>query len=250
MRLIKNLVRKTLWTIHKRIRISTPVFRYILSFAYDKELYKLKNEEHIFAKIYDSDFWGSPESKSGAGSTMKATQAIREHLPALFCEYSIKSIIDVPCGDYNWMRNVDKSSIYCYIGGDIVPQAVARNNELYADEKISFRTIDITKDDLPKVDLIFCRDCLEHLSQKSVIRALNNFKRSGSTFLLTSNHPKTWRNHDIYDGDYRALNLHKTPFSYPKPLKVIVETKDIGNESDKNMSLYRLSDVPYINSNQ
>ena len=110
MRLIKNLVRKTLWTIHKRVRVPAPIFRYILSFVYDKELYKLKNEERVFTKIYDSDFWGSSESKSGAGSTMKATQAIREHLPALFSEYLIKSMIDVPCVKINKKKIQEKKT--------------------------------------------------------------------------------------------------------------------------------------------
>ena len=75
MKLMKDLVRKTLWTIHKRVRIPAPIFRYILSFVYDKELYKLKNEERVFTKIYDSDFWGSPESKSDANSMIEIGRA-------------------------------------------------------------------------------------------------------------------------------------------------------------------------------
>ena len=88
--------------------------------------------------------------------------------------------------------NFDKVN---YIGGDIVPQLIKRNNELFS-KKYSFKIIDLTIDNLPKSDVIFCRDCLVHLSFKDIFKALNNIKRSNSKYLITTSHKKNL-NHDI-----------------------------------------------------
>lgn len=245
MNIIKVFVRKSCWTINKIIPIPVSFFRYILSFVYDKEMYVLKDSKNVFDRIYKSNFWQSPESKSGGGSSMEATLAIREALPSIFSKYSITSMLDVPCGDFNWMKTVDKSGL-TYLGGDIVPDIIYRNNELYSIDKVHFSCIDITRDLIPKVDLIFCRDCLQHLSEDNVKKAINNFKKSRSLYLLTTSYPKTWRNYDILDGDYRAINLSKSPFNFPKPIISIKETENIGNEIDKVLSLYRIEDLPVI----
>lgn len=245
MNIVKVFVRKLCWTINKVFPIPVSLFRYILSFVNDKERYLLKDSNNVFDRIYKSNFWESSESKSGRGSTMEATLAIRKALPSLFTKYSISSILDVPCGDFNWMRTVDKSDL-TYVGGDIVPEIISRNNGLYSIDKVHFECIDITRDLLPKVDLIFCRDCFQHLSNENVIKAINNFKNSGSLYLLTTSYPKTWRNYDILNGDYRAINLSKKPFNFPKPIMSIKETKNIGNEVDKVLSLYKIEDLPII----
>jgi hypothetical protein len=168
---------------------------------------------------------------------------IRKQLPAIIEKYAIKSMLDVPCGDYNWMKMVEKTCNY--IGGDIVIDIIEKNQKLYASEGVQFKLIDITKDTLPMVDLIFCRDCLQHLSYANVHKALCNFKCSGSKYLLATSYPKTWINHDIEDGGYRALNLRNTPFNLPKPLFKIRESYNSNseNEVDKTMYLYKLSDL-------
>jgi SAM-dependent methyltransferase len=170
---------------------------------------------------------------------MEATTAIRKQLPLIIERYAIQSMLDVPCGDYNWMKTVEKTC--SYIGGDIVAELIENNRKLYASEKIQFKQIDITKDTLPMVDLIFCKDCLQHLSYASVHNALRNFKNSGSKYLLVTSYSKTWANFDIADGAYRALNLRKPPFCLPKPLLKVRESRNFGVEIDKTMYLYKLS---------
>ncbi len=154
-------------------------------------------------------------------------------------------MLDIPCGDYNWMKEID---LKCdYIGADIVEEIIENDKKLYSSGNVSFQVIDMTKDPVPKVDMIFCKDCLQHLSYENVALALNNFKKSGSEYLLVSSFPNTWRNHDIYDGDFRPLNIRKKPFNLPKPIykfreKVVAE----GVEKDKYMYLYKLDSIPEI----
>ena len=214
----------------------------IRSYMYNKSDFQYQSD-NIFQEIYEgkTNLWGQDESKSGGGSTMQATIALREHLPLVIEKYSITTMLDAPCGDYNWMKAVDKKC--SYIGGDIVPEMIESNQKLYGSDKVQFKIIDITKGPLPKVDLIFCRDCLQHLSYDNIKKAFENFKNSGSKYLLVSSYPKTWRNYDIPDGDFRCLNLRKKPFHFPKPLLVIKENVTSGFGFDKSMNLYLLDSM-------
>lgn len=216
--------------------------RLMRSFFYNKEDF-IYRSENVFTDIYagKTNLWGQEESKSGGGSTMQATEILRNQLPLIIEKYAITSMFDAPCGDYNWMKAVDKKC--SYMGGDIVPEMIANNQKLYGSSHVQFKVVDITKDILPKVDLIFCRECLQHLSYDSVKKALENFKKSGSTYLLVTSFSKTWRNYDIYDGDYRALNLRKKPFCLPRPVLVIKEDVIATLGFDKSMVLYKLDSI-------
>lgn len=201
----------------------------------------VQDNVNIFNQIYGDNVWGSSESRSGTGSHIGTTVKVRKTLPVLWEKHNIKTFLDVPCGDYNWMKEVDKKNIV-YIGGDIVPEIIDRNNQNYRSENIVFAIMDITADNLPKVDMIFCKDCLQHLSYDSVFRALRSFKKSGSKYLLTTSYPKTWYNWDICNGDYRPLNLRKKPFKLPKPIYKIHEiSKEI--EPDKCLYLWELEKI-------
>lgn len=134
-------------------------------------LYYIKGARRSFSHIYASNFWKSRESRSGPGSSLESTAVIRKALPKIIGEYSIESMLDAPCGDYNWMKTIDKKCDY--IGGDIAPDMVAVNNEKYSSEKVRFMHIDIITSELLEVDLIFCRDCLQHLSYENISKALD-----------------------------------------------------------------------------
>jgi len=214
---------------------------------FDKQTFELKGNKDIFAQIYKRNIWGSKESGSGLGSQINTTKKIRKILPQIWKKYSIKTFLDIPCGDYNWMKEVNKTNIE-YIGADIVKHVIANNSKTYKAPKVCFKVLDATKDKLPKVDMIFCKDCLQHLSNESVWKILKNFKRSGSKYLLVTSYPLTLKNWDILDGDYRQLNLQKAPFNLPKPhLKILEPKGDSPNEIDKTMCLYKLDDLVFSN---
>lgn len=232
-------------------KLPEEIIRLRTSYVYDKEAFanyiktKGGDNDKIFDDIYESNMWHTEESVSGGGSTMDATKTVREQIPIIIKKYGIKSMLDIPCGDYNWMKNVEKDCLY--IGGDIVEGIIKSDNEKYKSDNVMFQVLNMTQDQLPKVDLIFCKDCLQHLCYENVALALNNFKKSGSKYLLVSSFPRTWRNHDIYDGDYRPLNVCKKPFNLPSPIYKFRELSIAeGVESDKYMYLYELSSIPEI----
>jgi hypothetical protein len=117
----------------------------------------------IFTRIYQKNSWGHPESVSGSGSDSTQTRIIRRELAALIKELNIRTLLDAPCGDYYWMKEVERP-LTKYIGVDIVPELIESNQRMYGSSTTTFTVTDIAEDELPKVDLIFCRDCLNKRS--------------------------------------------------------------------------------------
>jgi SAM-dependent methyltransferase len=138
--------------------------------------------EGRFTKIYQKNSWGSDESISGPGSTLEATEILRNELPIMFKKFSINSVFDAPCGDFNWMQSVVKSFDIEYIGGDIVKELVETNNKKYSSANVKFLHIDIINQSLPKVDLFLCRDCLYHFSYQDSEKVIQNFINSNISY--------------------------------------------------------------------
>jgi SAM-dependent methyltransferase len=197
-----------------------------------------------FEYIFDTNLWGGEESRSGVGSALLETQTVRNQLPALLREIGARSVLDVPCGDFRWLSEVELG--VPYIGADIVKRLVRANTDAFGSPDRRFVCLDLTRDALPEADVVLCRDCLVHLSYANIRRALENVKRSGAPFLLMTNFLSLERNDDIEDGDWRPLNFQSPPFSLKAPDRVIVEhcTEAEGAYSDKSLGLWRVSDLP------
>ena len=200
--------------------------------------------EEIFTEILRTNSWQGKSSVSGSGSDPDQTQHIEVELPKLFRRLSISTLLDVPCGDFNWMRRVDLSEMK-YLGADIVKELISVNQARYQSESISFTSINMITDRLPRVDLILCRDGLVHLSFDDIRRALNNVCNSGSTYLLTTTFPAIKSNEDIETGGWRPLNLQIAPFNLPTPHAIIVEgcTENDGIFRDKSLALWKVNEI-------
>lgn len=194
--------------------------------------------ENVFQEFYETNAWGSKESVSGSGSELKATEAIRTHLPSLLNEIKARTLLDAPCGDFNWQKEI-VFNLDQYIGIDIVKNIVNRNKKLYGNDKRLFQCLDLRVDPLPKVDVIFCRDCLEHLSLEMDKKVIRNFKRSGSRYLVAGTYPLTKENADIVVGGWRSLNLQRPPFNFPVA-KHLISEEDV---DDKSLGLWKLNDI-------
>lgn len=181
----------------------------------------------VFTRIYDANLWADPESRSGRGSTLARTEAIRRELPALLRDLGVGTLLDAACGDFNWMSRIDLGGIG-YVGVDVVAVLVAENRRRCGGEGREFVLADITRDPLPRADAVLCRDCLIHLSLDAARAALANFKRSGARHLLATTHTDVRRNIDIENGSWRSLNLQLPPFDFPPPARLVVEDEAAG----------------------
>jgi hypothetical protein len=188
-------------------------------------IFSNENLEHRFTKIYQLKYWGRTRSASGGGSTLEYTENLRNKLPDLLKKYSILSMFDAPCGDLNWMKHVLKKHPVNYIGGDIVAPLVESNNKKYKTETIKFMQIDLTKDRFPSVDLMLCRDCLIHLSNRDIKAVLQNFIDSKIKYLFTTTlvPSKEHTNEDVSSGDHREIDLFSAPFNFPADVLYRIE---------------------------
>ena len=85
-----------------------------------------------FDSIYRKEHWsgGGKETRSGAGSTLSATREIRKAIPEMLVQVGARSVLDVGCGDFNWMRKV---ALPCkYHGVDIASSVIADNQSKYS----------------------------------------------------------------------------------------------------------------------
>jgi SAM-dependent methyltransferase len=201
--------------------------------------------EERFARIYQTNLWSDSESRSGAGSSLDSTAQLRASLPPLLRILNARRLLDVPCGDFNWMSHVDLSGID-YIGGDIVEPMIEANRERYESATRKFIRVDLTSGPVPAADVIVCRDCLVHFSYANIVAAFRTVKASGAKHLLTTTFLDRQANKDIVDGDWRPLNLEKSPFLLPAPQTVILEncTEEGGAYADKALAVWRVSDLP------
>ena len=167
-----------------------------------------------FTEIFRTNAWQSPESVSGPGSTRARGADFRRELVALIEAYGIGSMLDAPCGDFNWMRDVLAGRDLDYVGIDIVEPLVAANVARDGSANRRFLCLDMTRDDLPPADLILCRDGLGHLSFADARAAIRNFRRSGSRYLLATTFVGPPRNDDAASGGWRPLNLQAPPFAF------------------------------------
>ena len=165
----------------------------------------------VFDRVYDRNRWHSDESRSGTGSTLEQTQTLIAELPGLFRAWDVYSVLDIPCGDFHWMRHVDLSAID-YLGADVVPRLVEANRSAHSAPGIAFQVLDLVNDPLPRKDLIFCRDCMVHLSFRDGKRALRNMAASGSIYLLATTFTGRESNTNCKTGSWRILNLERPPF--------------------------------------
>lgn len=224
---------------YKLLKFPYHIYRFL------KLSYLSGSNKDIFTNIYLKNKWGDSCSYSGSGSNLEQTTNILKELPDIFKKYEIKSIVDLPCGDFYWMQKLNLSEID-YLGGDIVPEIIEKNKLRFNEEKKNFRVIDIITDSLPQADMIFCRDCLVHFSYQDIYKSLKNIKNSKFKYLLTTSFLNRKINRNIATGSWRTLNLMEEPFNFPKPIEIILEncTEYDSAFSDKALCLWELASIP------
>ena len=207
----------------------------------DGEKFKAKTAKEVFTEIENQNVWEESESVSGIGSTLEQTKKIIEEIPRVLVELNIKSIFDIPCGDFNWFQKINLD-VFDYTGGDIVNKIIDRNNQKYMKENINFINFNLLEDSPDQYDLVFSRDCLVHFSISDIYKALKNIKESGSKYLMTTTFPEEENNSDIITGGWRPLNFIKEPFSFPEPILLINEncTEMNGAFKDKSLGIWEI----------
>lgn len=198
--------------------------------------------EKRFGRIYRMNLWRGADSRCGPGSSLEETAVVRAELPRIVHSLGVRTLLDIPCGDFFWMKEVPLE-LDAYVGAEVLSKLVRENTERYGAPNRSFVCLDIRKDPLPRADLVLCRDCLDHLSIGDIRQALGNIVDSGSTYLLATTYPARETNPDIRSGEWRPLNLARPPFGLPDPIELVNERSAKPGYPDKSLGLWRIRDI-------
>ena len=142
----------------------------------EHEVFTQSSNEEIFNFIYENNKWGDGDTRSGRGSNLDRTKDLREELPNILKKLEVRCLLDIPCGDFFWMKEIDLE-VESYIGADIVASLIESNSRLYGNELRRFMHLDLLHDSLPQADAILCKDCLVHLSFEDINLAIKNIKK-------------------------------------------------------------------------
>jgi len=170
----------------------------------------------LFTEIYRrSLWWGGGESKSGVGSSLEWTQQIRSVLPGVIRHLDIRSMVDLSCGDWNWMKEI-KNDLCDYTGIDVVKEAIDANGQKFADEKTRFLyqgAFDFLRASPDKFyDLGLCRHTFEHLPTPYTCKVLKEVKRVCHYALLTSSLQRMENTDLPMQQLYRKVDLESDPY--------------------------------------
>ena len=222
----------------------------------------MENYKNIFIDIYDNNGFGSLESKSGPGSTLDGTQKLRESIKKLIKDKNIKSVVDIPCGDFNWMKEI-VFNFENYIGGDIVKKAIDENNERYSNNRIKFIEFDILNDEIPTGDLLIVRDIIGHFPIEDGVKILKNILNSKCKYLLSTTWAKKigndWfpceqndvhrENEGVEYGRFYPVNLMSNPFNLPSAEIYLEEDVIVDNFENGNRKTLAFWDLDKIRNN-
>lgn len=98
------------------------------------------------------------------------------------------AVLDLGCGDFNVGRQIRP---FCgtYVAADVVPELIERNREIFADEDVDFRVLDLATDSLPPCTIVFLRQVLQHLSNDLIQQALPKLARV--QYIVLTDHAPT-----------------------------------------------------------
>ena len=171
------------------------------------------------------------------------TRLIRPALREFFVDNGVKVLCDAPCGDADWIADIS-DCLDLYLGFDIVEPLIIRNMRNHRAPNKLFKFADIIEDVLPRADAILCRDCLVHLPLEAGKQAIENFKKSGSTYLIATTFKDRTENPEVRIGGWRPVNLTLPPYNLPEPMKLMPEIDNPKSRfRDKSLGIWAIADL-------
>jgi SAM-dependent methyltransferase len=190
---------------------------------------------------------GKRESASGPGSSLVTAEPCLNLLNEIIPKLGITSILDLGCGDWNWMQNAAWRSNpnVRYEGWEAHEGLVNTLNASFGNERTSFRVGDLTTEAFPKVDLIICRDVFFHLPLHISEGVIRRIRANGGLFLSTSfldeaSNSGIGRAYlKIQNWGFYRINLDISPFDLrPHRVSTVVEPKGIHQGKARSVCLY------------
>ena len=192
----------------------------------------------VFSETYARGRWGGRpgEFYSGSGSDERNIG----RYCALIVETAARlpgrpTIVDLGCGDFRVGRRIASPNVD-YVGVDVVPELVARNQTLFGSDRVRFLCADIASDALPEGDICLLREVLQHLSNGQILRVLEQVRQYERVFITehTADDPRAVPNLDKPHGatvravEGSALFLDREPFNVEGLVEVLATEHALG----------------------
>jgi len=204
----------------------------------------------VFNSIYRSNHWRdynkpkNNESVSGLGSDLDNNSSFVNNLKNFISDFKIKKILDLGCGDFNWMKYIvlNNNNVKNYLGLDIVDKIINLNNSNYKNNEISFETNDVLLNDLPDYyDLIIIRDLFIHLKNDEILKIINKINGSATKFLAVTSYPTSDININTNRfGHHRYINMELDPFFLDRPFKIFDDNENQHNP--RKLYIYKINE--------
>jgi hypothetical protein len=181
--------------------------------------------EEVFTNIYETKYWGDSEFYSGPGSEVFYLKD--NYVPFLkqfILDNSIKSIVDLGCGNFKCGPLVYDDLDISYTGYDTYKKMIEHNSNKYSLSKYTFAHLDFynNKEQIISGDLCILKDVLQHWSLDTIYIFLDYLVESKKFkyILLCNCSGQSVDNTNIQTGDFRFLSSDYLPLKKYNPKKV------------------------------
>ena len=175
----------------------------------------LSNSE-VFEKIYEEQKWGHSgreDRKYSSGDGTRDQEIVSDYIQAITEFLSrnpdLKTGLDLGCGDFS--VGVNFCGLFdTYKAADVAKNVIAENKKIYRDENVEFFSTDLSNGKIPKSDVIFVRQVLQHLSNSEIEKFVKNIHGKFKCLVLTESISKSVffsANKDIITGP--GIRIHK-----------------------------------------
>jgi hypothetical protein len=183
----------------------------------------------------------SRKSSSGSGSALGIrTETSLTFLREVIANYSIHTMIDLACGDANWIFDSwETDSIALYVGLDVAAPVVALNQDRFGhhSNKIfrhwngyecgalpqhflnteSLSTLPYGETISRPFDLIHARDVIQHVKKENGVRMLCNIFESKASMFITTSYLNETENRELGSTEgrlFQPYNFDLPPFDF------------------------------------
>ena len=177
--------------------------------------------EEAFSKIYRDGVWngGKRDIKWCSGPNKLNFDWYSSTVNEVLASYNIETVCVIGCGDWTLDSTIDwPSKVRSYIGIDVVPGLISDLDEKYSNDVVSFKAIDVTKEEIPVSDLYIAKDVLQHWKNSDIYRFMNKVKLRSKYILIINCCTTAVDFGNLQNiGGFRHLSLTKYPLKYYNP---------------------------------
>ena len=174
-----------------------------------------------FRGIYRVGKWGGGAwgFYSGAGSDDDVIGPYATTVNDYIRRHNIRSVVDLGCGDFRASSHL-APGVASYVGVDIVPELIARNQTEFGSPTIEFRCLDVVEDPLPDGQLCLIKHVLQHMSEADIQRLVPRLHKYQHVLAMDGRRSTPVNDESAYQsgetgGWYvNGLRLDQPPFNF------------------------------------